>query len=542
MAPDPAAGSDREGTNPGRGAGGARAGDPRKGATSATHGPRVPPAPTAQGNPAARALQEAARGEAFLRWGQYQSAVESFQRAVALKPDEAAYHVALAGAADGSGLETLVEKHGIEAARLDPREPRAHYVLAKSFYRGGQLSRALEHSARAVALAPDDVDYVVLHGSLLFGAGRAREAADALERLIAAGSTDRWLASLYARVAPSVTQERRATEVVERALAASGHHADPTGGPMLHFAASSLLDRLGRYDEAFEQARLGNEILRGSSSRHDPQGHSQWVTRKIEYFSRERVESLPRATHDSRRPIFIVGMPRSGTTLVEQILGCHPLVYPGGELQSLRLVAKHSTDADWAAGESYPEHFDDLSLARANRLAARYLSDIDAIDKTAAHVTDKQPLNFLILDMVELLFPRSRVIHCVRGPLDTCLSCYMTNFEVPNAFKFHLGHLGSYYRDYVLLMEHWKAVLTVPILDVRYEDLVLDTRGQVRRMLEFLELKWDDRCMRYYENERTVKTASIDQVRKPIYTSSIGRWKHYEVHLAPLIAALGTTT
>jgi hypothetical protein len=311
---------------------------------------------------------------------------------------------------------------------------------------------------------------------------------------------------------------------------------------MLHFAASSLLDRLGRYGEAFEQARLANEILRASSPRHDPQGHSQWVARKVEYFSRDRVESLPRATHDSRRPIFVVGMPRSGTSLVEQILGCHPSVHPGGELQSLRLVAKNSADADWAAGESYPAHFDDLSLTRANRLAAQYLSELEAVDQSAAHVTDKQPLNFLILDMVELLFPRSRVIHCVRGPLDTCLSCYTTNFEVTNAFKFDLGHLGAFYRDYQRLMEHWKRVLTVRVLDVRYEDLVLDTRGQVERMLEFLELPWDDRCMRYYESERTVKTASIDQVRKPIYTSSIGRWKHYEQHLAPLIAALGSST
>jgi Tfp pilus assembly protein PilF len=487
-------------------------------------------------------MQEAARGQAFLQRGQYQSAVESFQRAVALQPDEPAYHVALAGAADGSGLESLVEKHGMEAARLDPREPRAHFVLAKSFYRGGQLARALEHSARAAALAPGQVDFLVLHASLLFSAGRAAEAADAIEPPLAAVSTVRWLASLYARIAPSVKQERRAVEVVQRALHASDHRADATGRPMLHFAASSLLDRMGHYTEAFEQARFGNEILRTSSPAHDPQAHGRWVTRKVDYFSRELVQSLPRATHDSRRPIFILGMPRSGTSLVEQILGRHPRVHPGGELQSLRLVAKNSTDADWAAGESYPHHFDDLSLARANRLAAQYLSDIDAIDKTAAHVTDKQPLNFLILDLVELLFPRSRVIHCVRNPLDTCLSCYLTNFEVPNAFKFDLGHLGAYYRDYQRLMEHWRQVLTVPILDVRYEDLVLDTRGQVRRVLEFLDLPWDDHCLRYYESERTVRTASLDQVRKPIYTSSIGRWKHYEQHLAPLIAALGSST
>lgn len=539
MTPDPAAGSDRDGHHPGKGAGAAeKPGSP-------THGPRQPafvlPASAPQGNPVARAREEAARGQAYLQRGQFHSAVEFFQRAVALQPQEAAYHVGLAGAADGSGLEALVEKHGTEAARLAPGEPRAHYVLARSFYRNGQIQRALEHSGRAVALAPGDVTYVVLHGSLLFAAGKAREAGEVLEPPLAAGSTDRWLASLYARIAPAIDQERRALEVVTRALKAPNLAADPAGRPMLHFAASALLDRLGRYSEAFEQARLGNDIVRAAQPAHNASAHSDWVSRKIQYFTRDRVESLPRATHDSRRPVFILGMPRSGTTLVEQILGCHPSVYPGGELQSLRLVTKNSADADWAVGESYPEYFDDLSLGRANRLAAQYLAAIDALDRDATYVTDKQPLNFLILDTVELLFPRSRVIHCVRGPLDTCLSCFMTNFDQYNPFKFDLAHLGAYYRDYLRLMEHWKKVLTVPILEVRYEDLVLDTRGQVRRILEFLELPWDERCLKYYQNDRPVKTASLDQVRKPIYTASIGRWKHYEKHLAPLIAALGTS-
>jgi tetratricopeptide (TPR) repeat protein len=489
----------------------------------------------------ARARQHAARGAAFLSRGQFNSAVECFREAVELQPQEAEYHVALAGAAAGSGLESLVEKHGVEAARLAPAEPRAYYLLAKSLYRNGQLSRAVEHSARAVALAPDRVECVVLHGTLLFSAGRAREAREAIEPSLAAGSSDRWLAHLFSRMAPALRQEEQALAVVERALRAPGLSADPAGQPLLHFSASSLLDRLGRFDEAFEQARIGNEIVRSAQPGHDAKAHSQWVSKKIDYFTRERVESLPRATNESQRPLFILGMPRSGTTLVEQILACHPAVYAGGEMQSLRLVTKQSADADWAAGEAYPEHLDDLSLGRANRLAARYLAEIDALDRSAAYVTDKQPLNFLIMDMVELLFPRGRVIHCVRGALDTCLSCYMTNFEQFNPFKQDLRDLGAYYRDYQRLTEHWKKVLTVPILEVRYEELVLDTRGQVRRILEFLGLSWDERCMKYYENERPARTASIDQVRKPIYTASIGRWKHYEKHLGPLIAAMGTT-
>ena len=502
----------------------------------------VPPVPVGA---KARANQAAASGGDMLRRGQFDAAVEAFQRAVSLQPAVPSYHLGLATAAGAAGRGELVENHARRLMELAPLDAAPHEILAKWYHREGQAERALEHSAAAIERtprsAPGHVDLLVLHAGLLHAAGRIADAADAVDRALATGSTDRWLATLNARLAPGRKQERRALEVLERAMQAPNLPPQPDGKPMLHFAASSLLDKLARFDEAFAQARLGNETLRSAAPPHDPAAHSQWVSRKIRYFTRERMESLPRATNDSRRPLFILGMPRSGTTLVEQMLACHPSVYPGGEMQALRLAAKESSDADWAAGESYPEYFDDLSLGRANGLASQYLAAIDALDKDAAHVTDKQPLNFLILNLVELLFPRGRVILCVRNALDTSVSCYLTNFEQYNPFKFDLAHLGAFYRDYLRLMEHWKKVLSVPILEVRYEDLVLDPRGQLERIHAFLGLPWEEKCMRYYENDRRVRTASVDQVRRPIYTGSVGRWKHYEKHLRPLIDALGTS-
>ena len=532
------------GTGAGQGAGESPGGTvpaTGSGARSTQNAGRATASAAVRQSPKARARQEAARGHAQLARRHFRAAVESFRQAVALEPGEAVYHAGLAAAADGAGDDGLLEAHAGEAVRLDPDDALPHHLLARWHYRHGRLDRATEHAVRSVALSPDDVEYVVLHATLLFEAGRAGEARDAIDRPLAAGSTDPWLAHLYARIAPAVMQEEAALRTVERALAAPPPGGGAGNKPLLHFAAAALLDRMGQYTRAFEQARRGNEMSRDAASAHETARHGEWVSRKIRYFTPERVESLPRATHDSRRPVFVLGMPRSGTSLVEQILGCHPQVHPGGELQALRLVARDSADADWAAGESYPEYFDDLSVGRANRLAAQYLAAIDALDRGAStYVTDKQPLNFLILDMVELLFPRSRVIHCVRNPLDTCLSCYMTLFAEDNPYKFDLADLGAYYRDYQRLMDHWKRVLTVPVLELRYEDLVLDTRGQVRRMLDFLELPWDDRCLRYYENPRVARTASVDQVRRPIYTASIGRWKHYEKELGPLIKALGT--
>ena len=150
------------------------------------------------------------------------------------------------------------------------------------------------------------------------------------------------------------------------------------------------------------------------------------------------------------------------------------------------------------------------------------------------------PTNYLYLGLIELLFPDCRIIHCVRSPLDTCLSCYTSNFANGNEFAFELSHLGPYYREYSRIMDLWRQVLTLPTLDVRYVDIVLDTEGQVRRMLEFLELPWDPNCLKFYENRRPVQTSSRDQVTRPIYVSSIGRWKFYERHLGELIASLST--
>jgi tetratricopeptide (TPR) repeat protein len=484
--------------------------------------------------------QEAARGAALMQQGRFQEALEHFELAVALAPGNPEYHHLLAGAADKAGRLDLAGKHLAEAVRLNPAWAEARYALATHLHKVGELERGLEHATAALELEPRNTGYLTLRATLLMASGQAGAAWEAIEPLITAGETDRWLVHLYARLAPSLGHEERALEALKRAMEVPGLSAGPSGKPLLHFAAARLLDRLGRYGEAFEEARRGNDLVRTVSRPHDPAGHSEWITRKTTYFTRRRLDSLPRATHESRRPVFIVGMPRSGTTLVEQILASHPAVFGAGELEHLRLIAKGSSRADWSEGENYPESLDGLSLARANRLAAQYLGMIEALDGGAAtYVTDKQPLNFLILDLVELLFPNCHVIHCIRNPLDTCLSNFITNFEAGNEFKFDLGHLGAYHRDYRRLMEHWKKVLSVPVLDVRYEDVVLDTEGQVRRILEFLDLPWDERCLRYYENVRRVRTASEDQVRRPIYTSAIGRWKHYEGQLGELIAALG---
>ena len=465
--------------------------------------------------------------------GRFQPALERFAEAVRLRPDDASYHYKLACTAWKAGRLELVERHFRQAIVLDSRNPLAEEGLSQWYLESGDLAAALHHSQIARDLAPDDVDIAVSRAFVLESAGEQAAAWDILERFIRTGIRTVRLAGLYARMTSGLGRTELALDLVVDLLESPGVIAPEQ--PALHFAAANLLDRLGRYDQAFDQARLANVK---SPSRWDPGRHAQWIDRQIDYFTPRRVRSLARATNGSPRTVFIVGMPRSGTTLLEQVLASHPSVHGAGELLHLSELMASAPGRHWGRGFAYPECLDGISVNAANELANEYLSAIAAINSSAACVTDKLPLNFLLLGMIQVLLPDSRIIHCVRDPLDTCLSCYFTNLAAGNDFTHDQSHLGLYYRDYQRLMDHWKRVLEVPILEVSYEQVVQDLEGQARRMLGFLDLPWDQRCLSFHENRRKVMTASRQQVRQPLYSSSVGRWKQYEKHLEPLKFAL----
>jgi hypothetical protein len=236
-------------------------------------------------------------------------------------------------------------------------------------------------------------------------------------------------------------------------------------------------------------------------------------------------------------PVFIVGMPRSGTSLVEQILSCHPQVHAAGELREISRLAK---DLGLNFEDTDPDVSD--SMLDGDRFTAAsegHLQSLRARAGDATRVTDKMPYNMVNLGLISLLFAGARVIHCRRDPLDSCVSCYFVNFERGNFHTFDLRHMGLYYRRYERLMTHWRNVLDLAMLDVSYEAHVEDPEGTCREILAFLDLDWDPACLRFHASKRYVKTASRDQVNKPIYRSSVGRWRNYEKHLGPLKEALG---
>jgi hypothetical protein len=235
-------------------------------------------------------------------------------------------------------------------------------------------------------------------------------------------------------------------------------------------------------------------------------------------------------------PVFIVGMPRSGTSLVEQILASHPAVHGAGELR----LMKHFTDAlpaELGSTAEFPECLDRLDKAACHRLAEAYLGDLHRLAPDKARITDKLPLNFHNLGLIATLFPEAQIIHCRRDPRDVCWSCYFQNFR-EIAFACDLQMLGAYYRQYDRLMAYWKDMLPTPILDVCYEELVANLEHVSRQIVAFCGLPWDKACLDFHQTQRVVRTSSNIQVRQPLYRKSIGYWKNYEPYLGLLMKSL----
>lgn len=301
----------------------------------------------------------------------------------------------------------------------------------------------------------------------------------------------------------------------------------------LFFALGKAHDDVGEPDQAFAYYAKAN-ALKNATCRYDPAAWEDHVAAVIETFTPAFFAERAGWGSPSERPVMILGMPRSGTTLVEQILSSHPDVAAGDELPDFNLIERM-----FKRRHGYPRGLVDVKAEQLTDYVDVYLDHLARIDADAARVTDKLPGNSTRLGLIALLFPKARVLHCRRNPVDTCLSIYFQNFGGQHDYGYDLAHIGHFYRHYEKLMEHWKTVVPTPILDVVYEDVVADHEAMSRRMIEHICLPWHEAMARHTENKRTVSTASVWQVRQPIYKGSVERWRKYEAHLGPLLEALG---
>lgn len=298
----------------------------------------------------------------------------------------------------------------------------------------------------------------------------------------------------------------------------------------LHFAAGKVLDGMKQYDEAFYHYKAANDAV---SHLYDSVSNTQNVTNIIETYTPGFFMESPVAKVRAKRPIFIVGMPRSGTSLTEQIMAAHSNVYAAGELDALFNISR-KMKKDLEREEACSLNVKNLSQENLDNMANKYLKKLSEISKNEDYVTDKMPHNFYLLGLIQLLFPEARIIHCRRDPMDTCLSIYFQDFSESHAYAKNLFNIGTHYFQYQRLMDHWNKVLSIPILEINYEDLVSNQEKTTRRILEFCDLNWEEECMQFHKVRRTIDTASFDQVRQPLYTKSIQRWKHYEKYLDDL--------
>ena len=303
-----------------------------------------------------------------------------------------------------------------------------------------------------------------------------------------------------------------------------------------HFAAGKYYDDIGEHSQAFRHFKDGNRL---AGRNFDTTAFRQLIKDLIYVFSPSLIERVSGCGLDTEAPVFIIGMPRSGTTLVEQILSSHSGVFGAGELNDMKLVAATAARISFFK-QTYPNCVPGLRQTNYQQLAAGYLKRIQAYAAgDYLRIIDKHPLNFQFVGLILTMFPNARIIHTIRNPLDTCLSCYFQNFTKGQDYSFDIKSLAHFFNDYRRVMEHWESVYPGRILTVRYEDVIEDQEAQTRRMLDYMGLEFESQCIEFHKTERKVSTASFLQVRKPIYKSSQKRWMNYRDELAELATIIG---
>lgn len=446
-------------------------------------------------------------------------------------PHTAAYHLGAIHLQRGNAPEAARWLH--RAVQSDAAPADAHDKLATAYFIEGDFEKAADAYARSAIRNNNDPRAITARARALFRLKRDDEAMTLLQPLLTQDPPFPPAVDVAALIEHRQGQTDQALTRVRNAL-------KPVRLPTqdrvrLSFTAAMLCDATGDYDTAFEYYRVANTY---KSKPYNPKTQSLYTDRIIEVFTPEFIAAHRATGNPSPKPVFIVGMPRSGTTLTEQILSGHPQIAGAGEMPTLWTLAQ-----DLAARLAWPGPYPGCMKAWNQRVAAEiageYLADLDDRFPDADRVADKLPGNFIHLGLIACMLPGAQIIHCTRNPIDTCLSCYFQNFAGNmQPWSNDLSHIAAYYNDYKRLMHHWQSC-GIELLEMPYEHTVADLETQARRAIEHLGLPWDDACLRFHESRRVIATASFDQADKPIYDQSVNRWKHYERHLAPLIAALG---
>ena len=500
----------------------------------------------------------------------YPRALECLENASGLSPLHAQFRVSFANILEKAGLdyEASIQYH--EACEADPKHVDGFVLYAKFLHEQRRYDEALECAQHAAQLDPEDLSILEQLGNTyssmgnaeaaikqfnavllkepnrltsMFGlehayleSGKSDQALRICDEIIAIDGNQPLGYFLKARVRKSKSDDGLAEHLLK--FTTQDNLVDDQK-ISINFALGKVFDDHNNYPQAFKYYAAGN-ALKNKNCNYSAEDDAKRFSELIQVFSADFIKQHKHLGVASDMPVIIVGMPRSATTLTEQIISSHPQVNAAGEVifwnkAPVAMPLRLNTE------KSYPQCMADMLPSQASEIAATYESTLRKIvgsDKPLKHITDKMPHNFIQLGLIALLFPNAKIIHTKRDPLDTCLSIFFQNFNLTHSYAFNLENLGHHYRQYQRIMQHWHSVLPGRIMDINYADTVADPEYWSRKLIAHIGLEWDDACLSPHKLERSVKTASIWQVRQPIYKSSVERWTNYEEFLAPLKQAL----
>jgi tetratricopeptide (TPR) repeat protein len=473
------------------------------------------------------------RADALIGLERWSEAEAALRRALALAPDRTETHRDLGWVLARCGRFDEAVEFYRQALALAPEDATVHYGLAAVCHLAGDLAASEAGFRRALGLAPGYAAAWHELGIVLRSSGRLEEAAANFRRAIELDpGAPEFQLSLAVTGQPASDEAQ-----LQRLAVALASDERPIGDRVAAgFALGTWLDRAGRYDEAFTSFATANALHRQHRAAAGERFYIAELCRKVDELigitNREWFAAMAGCGNPSPVPVFIVGMPRSGTSLVEQIAASHPCVFGAGERRDMSaianaLLARHRSVAikDWDRGVM-------------RQLADRHIAQLEALGGGAVRVIDKMPDNIFVLWLIATLFPTARVILCRRDLRDVCLSCYFHRFTAGQLYAYDLEDCGLRALEVERLAAHWLKMLPLPILPVDYERLIAEPEPESRRIIEFLGLDWDPACLDFHRTERPVYTASAWQVRQPLYGHAVGRWRRYEPHLRSLLRIL----
>lgn len=500
-------------------------------------------------------------------------AMSAFKQAMALNPEYVdAYHGLASAQRDAGAIDEAIENFD-KALKFKPEKSAFYLDFASVMGLIGHQMEAITYNEKAIEIGPDSAELQLAYGYALLGINEYDRAINAFERsaTLAEADDDKQMAiagialilerrkqydeaynlikpflvepvnprvaQAFGNIARKLNMSDEATFFLKSALDSEDIKTDSKSE--IEFLLGKLYDANDDFDNAFSYYQAGNQTFRSLNnsqiSKYTIDKDKRYMEQIKSVFTKEFFELHEKSDYLSERPVFVVGMPRSGTTLTESIISSHPLAFPGGEMYDISEIRK-ATELD--TGQVFPESMKYIEKDKLNKFAQHYLDRLDLKNKDAQRVVDKMPHNFLLLGIIALLFPKAHIIHIQRYPVDNCLSIYFQRFNLSHTYASNLKDLGEYYRCYFDLMNHWNEVLPMPILNIRYDELVVNQEAMTRKMIDFCGLEWDDRCLAFHKSKRDVGTPSYDQVSQPMYDKSSGRWKNYNKHISELVDAL----